>query len=397
MATNILIIGNGFDLYHSLPTRYTDFLTFVEFWDDFYLKYTSIINNQPVNYTEPKKKISVNLHNGKITSEAVKEMALYATMYDKNNISFLNDSFKINKWILYFNGIDYKKDGWIDFEREIEKVLLKIEMYFNTVLPIIEEKMVQRVSGEGKWEGLATYVNSDYQLLFELFGKNVDCVDMSWAYDLDKNNQFNRSKQKHILLDNMKKELDTLIQCFRIYLLEFVECINTNKRCQQIKDLGKLKLLNFNYTNTFIDNYKNQLIDKTCYVHGNIADNNMVMGVSDDFIDNNDYIYFQKFFQRIQKRTGLDYEKLLEYIDDTITNEDELSQKYPEVYIMGHSLDKTDKGILSKFMKKEYTVHIFYHNQDAYEQQVVKLVEMFGKERIIEAVAKGEILFEQLR
>ena len=28
-ATNILIIGNGFDLYHDLPTRYTDFLTFV--------------------------------------------------------------------------------------------------------------------------------------------------------------------------------------------------------------------------------------------------------------------------------------------------------------------------------------------------------------------------------
>ena len=27
---NILVIGNGFDLAHGLPTRYDDFLTFVE-------------------------------------------------------------------------------------------------------------------------------------------------------------------------------------------------------------------------------------------------------------------------------------------------------------------------------------------------------------------------------
>lgn len=27
---NILVIGNGFDLAHGLPTKYTDFLGFVE-------------------------------------------------------------------------------------------------------------------------------------------------------------------------------------------------------------------------------------------------------------------------------------------------------------------------------------------------------------------------------
>lgn len=28
---NILIIGNGFDLAHQLPTKYTDFLNFMKF------------------------------------------------------------------------------------------------------------------------------------------------------------------------------------------------------------------------------------------------------------------------------------------------------------------------------------------------------------------------------
>lgn len=35
MQNNILIIGNGFDLYHGLPTRYTDFLFFARNWEKF--------------------------------------------------------------------------------------------------------------------------------------------------------------------------------------------------------------------------------------------------------------------------------------------------------------------------------------------------------------------------
>lgn len=39
---NLLIIGNGFDLAHGLPTYYTDFLKFVneanDYYNNFYLK-----------------------------------------------------------------------------------------------------------------------------------------------------------------------------------------------------------------------------------------------------------------------------------------------------------------------------------------------------------------------
>ena len=35
----VLVIGNGFDLYHKLPTRYTDFLLFVNHWEDFKNRY----------------------------------------------------------------------------------------------------------------------------------------------------------------------------------------------------------------------------------------------------------------------------------------------------------------------------------------------------------------------
>lgn len=390
MGSNILIVGNGFDLYHNLPTRYTDFLILVEYWDKFYNEYLSNLEKFLPNYTEPKKKMSLTLCNGRLCQDAVVEMAFYSVIFDKQRIEYLNAHLAQNKWIQYFNKIDYKKEGWIDFEREIETVLRKIENYFNDILPHIEEKMKMRITGENDWEGMAAYIPPDYDVIFNLFGEGIELTDESAACELDINNQFCRAKQKHLLLEHMKKELDTLIKCFCIYIDEFVRNIKTNIQCKQIQGLGKLSLLSFNYTDTFKDIYPDQLLlSSTYFVHGDSHNGNIVMGVSDDFIDNNDYIYFQKFFQRIQKRTGIDYEKMLNsYINDGKTN---------EIYIMGHSLDRTDKGVLEKFIKAENKVHIFYHNQDAYEQQVIKLVEMFGKERIIDAVAKKEIVFELLK
>ena len=43
---NLLIVGNGFDLAHGLPTSYTDFLKFVneanDYYNNFYPKYKDV-------------------------------------------------------------------------------------------------------------------------------------------------------------------------------------------------------------------------------------------------------------------------------------------------------------------------------------------------------------------
>lgn len=394
---NILIIGNGFDLYHGLPTRYTDFMTFANFCELFYIEHKAKLKdaNLPASYKEPDTKLNIlKLKNGKLTLDSVKEMAQYVGVYDEENIKFLYENLKNNKWFQYFKNTGYEKEGWIDFEREIESVLLKIEIYFDEILPKIEE--IKRNLKSGETITASKYIDSDYKEIFKLFS----CEDLELAPYTENginvkiktkeiNNQFNRPKQKKILLDNMKKELDTLIKCFRIYTMEFIEKFKITKECDKIKNLGKLLVLNFNYTNTFEKVYKDQLAEM-CYVHGSIKDDNLVMGVSDDFIENNDYIYFQKFFQRIQKRTGIEYKDFFEKGYNIYKG------ATAEVYIMGHSLDKTDKGVLEKFFDEKYKVNIFYHAQWAYEEQVIKLVEMFGKERIIDAVAKKEINFIDL-
>lgn len=55
---DILIIGNGFDLYHKLPTRYIDFLFLTQHWNDFYNDYQKGIKN--TTYISDAEQIAVN-------------------------------------------------------------------------------------------------------------------------------------------------------------------------------------------------------------------------------------------------------------------------------------------------------------------------------------------------
>jgi hypothetical protein len=121
----------------------------------------------------------------------------------------------------------------------------------------------------------------------------------------------------------------------------------------------------------------------------------MVLGIPDDsFPETTEYIYFQKYFQRIQKRTGSFYR---EWITEPVHSF--LEDIPAEVYIMGHSLAETDKGILKDIFFNGYVkiITIFYHSQEAYEDMVINLVHMFGKDFVIENTASGRIIFEELR
>lgn len=212
-----------------------------------------------------------------------------------------------------------------------------------------------------------------------------DFVELIFSINSD--DKMNKTKRK--LIDALKNQLDELNQMLQIYLKEFVSRIPIQIKSNDISVLGDYYLLSFNYTNTCNTLY---MMNNSAshYIHGNI-ETDIVLGISDDAFDNNDFIYFQKYFQRIQKRTGNEYLKWLKdpisYPSDDIT-----------LHIFGHSLDKTDKGILEYFFKNIdlNSIIIYYHNQEAYENQVINLVDMFGKDYVIENTGTGRIVFKEL-
>ena len=164
---------------------------------------------------------------------------------------------------------------------------------------------------------------------------------------------------------------------------------------EQIKAIGKVDVLNFNYTTTYQTIYGGRSLNKHHAVHGGIKNGDIVLGIADDvFPDSYDYIRFQKYFQRIQKRTGNYYRDWLKKEADQ-----EGFFRNKEVWIFGHSLGLADFGVLRVFFENECfaRVTIFFHSQRSYESIVINLVKALGKDEVIERIATGKIVFQKLK
>lgn len=122
---NILVIGNGFDWAHGLPTRYTDFLDFVE-------SFENIINSELIM-------ASGGLLNTTKTKYKYLDWLIFSEASLSKEFGELIDS---NIWVEYFlSNSKYARDGWIDFECEISKVIKSLDndLYNQRGIDSIEE------------------------------------------------------------------------------------------------------------------------------------------------------------------------------------------------------------------------------------------------------------------
>lgn len=110
----------------------------------------------------------------------------------------------------------------------------------------------------------------------------------------------------------------------------------------------------------------------------------MVLGFDDDNEEELDSIYFKKYFQRIQKLTGYINENRFEKIDTRVVDDNGVEFQYrlkPLIHFYGHSMDKTDGDIILKLRNMSRGFIIYWYNQEDYEQKVINLISVFGKEK----------------
>lgn len=114
----------------------------------------------------------------------------------------------------------------------------------------------------------------------------------------------------------------------------------------------------------------------------------MVLGI-DEYLDESrknkktEFIQFKKYYQRIHKRTDCEY---VYWFDKNKSVEK--SKKYDnEVYIFGHSLDITDRDILTTiFSCPNMRVTIFYYDDVIYGNQIANLVALLGQDILLSKV-----------
>lgn len=354
---DILVIGNGFDLAHELPTRYTDFLNFINGFSRYYRYNNRKFHKNEIN-TEVKKYID-NLYTFSSDSMA------------KQIVQEIAELIKDNVWIKYFNNININ-EGWVDFESEISKVIQTLDSMRLAVKREIKK-------GKNKVD-----MKSYQQVILHNFGIKSGNVRLENLLQV---------KNKCIF------DLNRLTRCLEIYLSDYVNSYPVKFKIYDIKNIQVDKVLSFNYTNTYervYNNYGEQKIEYD-YIHGkanifnSLDECNLVLGIDeylqdDDRDNDNEYIQFKKFYQRIYKRTGCAY---LNWINQA---------KDLNIYIYGHSLDIADRDILVKLFNSENAkVTIFYHNKAALEGQIINLVKVIGQDKLIEKVYRENplIIFKE--
>lgn len=425
---NILVIGNGFDLAHGLPTKYTDFLFFCKVInciiedneidrnipknDKYYttwlnsceeLSFKKIKSINDYMYGVPYSNYNATERDKKIYNEILNNFIREYLLREDRDQKLVKDIMYLifnNFWINYFLQCDmHGNENWIDFESEISDVVKHID-----------KKM--------RDENCNLYDRAEF--------KNNGRIDRFLG------EKFCSVTYKKVR-DKLEEDLNKLIRAFEIYLTEYVENIEIKLISPDIKEIVSCScaspqrkgviygnILSFNYTNIYEKVYWNNIgyIETSGnymdHIHGKadisntIESNNMVLGI-DEYLGRKkrdkyvEFIAFKKFYQRIHKGTGCKYKEWIDSIQKDVErkntyiydNKDYFNDSYHNLFFFGHSLDITDKDILRDLILND-NVHttIFYHDKDAMGQQIANLVKVIGQEELIRRTGGKDKLIE---
>mgnify|MGYP004649932091 CR=1 FL=1 len=368
---NILVIGNGFDLAHGLPTSYMNFLEFIEKYKEY--NDDSLVDCDYNNITVYFKNLKEN------------KSGIY------NEISSLINE---NRWVQHFLKLKEKdmlesSQTWIDFESEISKVIQTLDK--------LKRRFKNDFYSETNKVRLDEY---EFEVLYDIFVFDTK---------LDTVNSILFLKEIEIVTKKLIEDLNRLVRCLEIYLVNYVsnEYFGTLKKKEFITNLKIDKILSFNYTNTYKRLYGSSHIEFN-YIHG-MANNkhdlnscDLILGIDEYLKDNEknqyvDFIQFKKFYQRIYKGTRCLYKEWLETFEIS-------KKKFPKshrvlnIYFIGHSLDVTDKDILKELILCDgANTTVYYHDQEALGRMISNLVKVIGEDELIRRTggSKATINFVQ--
>ncbi|MCY7101063.1 bacteriophage abortive infection AbiH family protein [Streptococcus oralis] len=366
MANTILILGNGFDIAMGRKTKYIDFIEF-----------------EKQLFSNPDERLQEFLEVKNIRIEKYR---------DNLYLKFIND----NK--------DKLGENWSNLE-------IMISQLADAILFFKENSKV-----------LSECIGSDYYPYFNDVLEDTNNYTakryVAKVFEDEILDEELDNYKKELFIENLNElfldQLDLLIELLEIYL-SYLDYIDFEIRgiearptaLDAIRYLSHTYVLNFNYTNTsgYLFGTSDML---THFIHGRIdlertfgRINTMVFGIEDKENDvNSDLIPYQKYYQRVVKETGNEFEEFFQprYRD---SDEEVLILISKNIIIFGHSVDPLDKEIFQKCFelaeKGEYLYRFIftYYDESAKRSIIKNLAIILGKEKLIELTGKRNVVFIQ--
>lgn len=409
---NILLIGNGFDLEHGLPTSYTDFLIFCK---KAKLIYTYTLEATAQDFCDNVlscwevnsfvKQCMIDAFNSRLLHEELISTSEFDTGIRTSNkeLDELYSYTKNNIWLKYFWNLDqHFGKNWIDFELEISRVIKAFDAAKNE---IVCGRNVANVANthSNVLNAISKHSNISLSKIF------YDTATIEWFVEF------------------LNSELLELIRCLEIYLAGFVSKIPIQRKSDDIESICPDHILSFNYTSTYERVYGLDQNIEYDYIHGkadidrNTFSCNMVLGI-DEYLDDPqratdlEFLPFKKYYQRIYKSTGnryldwvdkikYEYAEYLRKVNVAYSGTPDPIQSFPRqkryyslssiscpqhtLYIFGHSLDVTDKDVLKLLICNDnIQTKIFYYRKNSDDKTILgklikNLVKILGPDELI--------------
>lgn len=438
----ILILGNGFDLAHFLPTKYEHFITAMcaveEAPPSEYLSFDSIFHEllADENYFLSKTKEMYKTEEVKIPVE---------------DLNILKEKLSNNGWFQYFKDyLDSGIDTWIDFENEIKNVLdvvcsiLEKNSDKNEIIDIKNYGSYLNIVATDFFESFNSNKNHYIDVLLKLgilrviygykdeyegeegfveLNKNeFDDMNNQYCYDsltglgrpspafkeLSLNADYVKKYKGETIgihtyrvIKKMNNDLLIFIDIFSIYI-EFIEGLVPRDDLRVPKVLSDIdSIYSFNYSSTTSRLYHRKHRN---FLHGKAGEGNIVLGISELenklLIDEKAY-GFVKYYQKLVNDTN--YKFLLGNQD---LNDVEKRNQTPsnlwviqpyEIYIWGHSLDSSDSDYIeevfsfNKGVKTSIYLIIYYFPSP--HAQLANLISIMGKDVIEKWMKEGWLEF----
>jgi len=405
----ILIIGNGFDLAHYLPTAYAHFMGVMQ-----------AIENLP----EGKDEVTFDDLFAELASLDRNKDSFAKTreIYDGDNLKFdvgkiyeLKGKLQENKWYRFFKK-HMEINTWIDFEERIKSVIDSVDFLRGKFLDA--KKDVGTCSNR-----ISEFKKSDSMLFLD----SVVLSDLCLFKVLKRDNgltffseEFVRSSGGGLvdwvffdkIFADLYLDLECLIGIFDSYVFTVVGAFKSKKyfknevladTCFSSEEEGKVfnMVYSFNYTSTLNDFYEFNYIahpSRCFFLHGQAGnfDKKIVLGVDDlkrDLLDEYKLYGFLKYHQKLFNDT-----------DYLFLQQDQSIQKYIEkleknklkICFWGHSLDVSDRDYIEEifsFPDGKVVLTVFYFGSAKFDL-LANLLKIIGREKIEKWMKKGWLKFK---
>jgi hypothetical protein len=408
----LIIVGNGFDLAHGLPTGYCDFIDW--YWRnvlsdiDLFSEQHEFGGNYDDNITEIKLQFRPESYRYKVVKDEFERITSFSDLsqfinkysfsssgantlrnypdaiVDKCDIKFKNNLFQT---INQIRG----DQNWVDIENQYYKLLKdclseennskvkKLNEEFDAIKKLLEKYLRRNVAN-----------NYNFDIVYEM--QNTL-------------NIFNLQERVRNEESYLNEFSDVDQQKLREWLLNYKTY--GVRKLKEIDQYPKNLFINFNYTPT-VDNYNSIICSnhrdeygtgEVIQIHGklNDASNPINFGFGDEMDDDykaiekkddNEYLRNIKSFQYFQNSN---YKQMLSFME---------SNKF-QVYVMGHSCGLSDRILLNKIFEHTNcrSIKVFYYKNgesDNYTEIVQNISRHFNKKEMMRERIVNKTLCEPL-